>query len=143
MSNRNFRVQDISTHLGITWGDVDLLTRSGVFPCDRVLHDGKVARLYDLDECTRYFGILTRMLALGISKHTCYRNVRSVQLKDNTLTSKPVHGAAPLRRLENVPGTVEQNKEENKNDVFMIVLVLFIVAAIVFAGVVTGVLFSN
>lgn len=99
MSNRNARVVDVAKHLGVSWYVVDKFTKNGVLPCDRVVVDGKVARLYSKGECEQYFFIYQSLIDTGVSRVAAIRGVRYRQLASKVHNSKEMKGRMAAHKL--------------------------------------------
>ncbi len=99
MSNRKVRVSDIAKHLRLSWTEVDRFVKNGIFPCDRVVVGGKVARLLSKDECEKYFFTYLDLIEGGVSRIAAINGVRQSQLNNNVRNSSEIRGAKPIHRL--------------------------------------------
>lgn len=99
MSSRNARVVDVAKHLGVSWYQVDKFTKNGVLPCDRVVVNSKVARLYSKGECEQYFFIYHSLIDSGVSRIAALRGVRHRQQANKVRNSFEMKGFSAAHKL--------------------------------------------
>lgn len=107
LSTRKYRAIDVANSLGISWYMVDKYTKNRVFPCDRFVVSGKVARLYSVDECRKYYSYFQSLMDAGVPRNTAYINVVSLQLRDGVMNCTPIKGAKVLKNLPAVHSAID------------------------------------
>lgn len=95
MSTRNARVSDVAKSLRTSWYMIDMLTKNGVLPCDRILIGNKVARLYSIGECEQYFFIYQSLLDAGVSRNAAIIGVKHRQMVGKVRNSSIVKNGMP------------------------------------------------
>lgn len=99
MSNRNARVVEVAKHLGVSWYQVDKFTKNGVLPCDRIVVNSKVARLYSKGECEQYFFIYHSLIDSGVARIAALRGVRHRQQANKVRNSFEMRGFTAAHKL--------------------------------------------
>lgn len=155
MSNRIYRFRQVVKALNLSRQKVDTLTKTGIFPANKVLtKNGAVRRLYDIDECKRYYDLLQRMFDRGVRKSLAYKGIRETQVINNEtgdcwITGKRRSSAVKTIKLQvkQVPSTQDTStevavvqEEESKKTSSIIIGILFVTAVVLF---VCALLFLN